>query len=274
MSPLHNCQIFLERRTLIMPIQTVDFKFKRGNKAGLGNLGIEDGSLIFTVDTEEFYVDIDDHRLTINGVVFYNTETEIKALTNPADKIYVAKNTRRILAYDKTNSKWIYLSSSGTAFGFCNSEAASQIKEVTLTEDFVLETGAIVVVKFANTNTFDSSVSTTIKLNVAGTGAKNIYYNNTAYPTGTNPTAFGTANMLIEYMYDGEYWVWMGCSRDANTTYENLTAGEIKTGTEEIGKLVTAKTFKQALDNCIWEGTKAQYDALTEIDPEVVYYIK
>lgn len=257
-----------------MPIQTVDFKFKRGNKQGLGNLGIEDGSLIFTVDTEEFYVDIDNQRLTINGVVFYNTEADIKALTNPGDKVYVAMNTRRILTYSRTDSKWIYLSSSGTVYGLCNDEGSSQIKSVTLADDFVLETGAIIVVKYANTNTFDATVSNPIKLNVGGTGAKNIYYNNSSNPLGLNPTAFGTAGMLIEYMYDGEYWVWMGCSRDANTTYENLTAGEIKTGTEEIGKLVTAKTFKQALDNCIWEGTKAQYDALAEIDPEVVYYIK
>ena len=93
-----------------MPTQLpVDFRFKRGTKDGLNHLAIDNGSLNFTVDTKEFYVDIDDRRLAITSVEFYNTEAEIKALTNIGDKMYVALDTKRILAFDKDTSEWIYL---------------------------------------------------------------------------------------------------------------------------------------------------------------------
>ena len=67
--------------------------------------------------------------------------------------------------------------------------------------------GTIVGVKFSNSNTAGST-STPVTLNVNGTGAKQIYYNNAAY-TGTSNQVCGYANRVTYYMYDGTHWVWM-----------------------------------------------------------------
>ena len=85
------------------------FSFRRGKKAGINHTPVKNGSLNFTTDTEEMYVDIDDKRLNISGVKFLNTEAEIRALPVIGDKIYVARDTGKIMAYDSDNG-WVYLS--------------------------------------------------------------------------------------------------------------------------------------------------------------------
>ena len=114
--------------------------------------------------------------------------------------------------YDLTDGRGMFV-------GACSSSAASQTKEVSVSVDqnFVLRAGAVVAVKFANTNTYNATASAPCKLNINGTGAKNIYYAGSATPTGTNATAFGTANYYHYYIYDGTYWVWNGYSRETPT---------------------------------------------------------
>ena len=114
--------------------------------------------------------------------------------------------------YDLTDGRGMFV-------GACSSSAASQTKEVSVSVDqnFVLRAGAVVAVKFANTNTYNATASAPCKININGTGAKNIYYAGSATPTGTNTTAFGTANYYHYYIYDGTYWVWNGYSSEANT---------------------------------------------------------
>ena len=104
-------------------------------------------------------------------------------------------------------------------YGTCSTAAATQTKEVTVSADqnFRLHVGARVTVKFSNSNTYSATASAPCKLNVNSTGAKNIYYNNTATPTGTNTTAFGYANRIASYIYDGTYWVWDGMGSEADT---------------------------------------------------------
>lgn len=104
-------------------------------------------------------------------------------------------------------------------YGTCSTAAATQTKEVTVSVDqnFRLHVGARVTVKFSNSNTYSATASAPCKLNVNSTGAKNIYYNNTATPTGTNTTAFGYANRIASYIYDGTYWVWDGMGSEADT---------------------------------------------------------
>ena len=125
----------------------VDFKFKRGTRDGVNHTPINNGSLIFATDTQEFFVDIDDQRLVISGVEFYPTENDIKSIEVPGDKLYVAFNTRRILTYNRTTSEWIYVSGGGIAIGECLSESDEQNKIVTLEGDFVLEEGALLAIK-------------------------------------------------------------------------------------------------------------------------------
>lgn len=102
-------------------------------------------------------------------------------------------------------------------YGTCSTSASTQIKVVTLstTTGWELAAGTVVAVKFTYTNTYNSTTSSPCQLNVNSTGAKNIYYGNTATPTGTNPLAFGRANCVNQYVYDGTNWVWCGTSADA-----------------------------------------------------------
>ena len=116
-------------------------------------------------------------------------------------------------------------------FATCTTEAATKDKVATISgvEDYVLRVGAIVGVKFTNTNTFNASATAGyVTLNVNGTGAKNIWWNNTGSPTGTNTKAFGYANRTIYYMYDGTYWVFLSASTDDNSTgYLSYTATSV-----------------------------------------------
>lgn len=123
-------------------------------------------------------------------------------------------------------------------YGTCSTAAATQTKEVTVSADqnFRLHVGARVTVKFSNSNTYSATASAPCKLNVNSTGAKNIYYNNTATPTGTNTTAFGYANRIASYIYDGTYWVWDGMGSEADTR-------DFKMGTTRSGAIANILYF-------------------------------
>ena len=108
--------------------------------------------------------------------------------------------------------------------GTCATAAGEKNKIVTCA-NFVLYTGAIIAVKFTYTNSFSATAANPITLNVNNTGAKNIYYNNTGAPTGTNTIAFGIASYYHYYIYDGTYWVYLSRSTDADTTYTNQSLG-------------------------------------------------
>lgn len=110
-------------------------------------------------------------------------------------------------------------------YATCSTAAATKDKVASLTgtRTFELITGTVVGVKFTNTNTYSATSDSHVTLNVSATGAKNIYYAN-ALPTGTNTTAFGRANYVNYYMYDGTNWVWMSSSTDNNTTYSSQAA--------------------------------------------------
>ena len=107
-------------------------------------------------------------------------------------------------------------------FGTCDLQTANQIKVVTISADqnFVLEKGIAIHVKFDADNTYSATAGNPIKLNVNNTGAKEVYYGN-GFPTGTNTTAFGRINYVNQYIYDGTYWVWQGSSIDNNTAQVN-----------------------------------------------------
>lgn len=140
-----------------------------------------------------------------------------------------------LTAHDGNNRKSFY--------GTCSTDAGTAAKVVTLAESAGwpgLVAGVIVGVKFTNTNTYSNVTTSPITLNVNSAGAKNIWYASThsgAGNTGANTTAYGRANYINYYMYDGTYWVWMSSSVDNNTTYTAATAapGDITTGTASAG---------------------------------------
>lgn len=159
--------------------------------------------------------------------------------------------------YKKAASKiWDYIkskiqaSSNEVAYGTCTTAAGTATKVVTLDTagNWTLKKGCRVCVKFTNTNTFSATAESPCKLNVNNTGAKNIYWGSSGNPTGTNTTAFGRANYINEYVYDGTYWVWCGSSADNNTTYSNMTTSELLTGTATSQRTMRADYTKAGIE--------------------------
>lgn len=91
------------------------------------------------------------------------------------------------------------LDSIGGSFCTCSTAAATAAKTASLS-NFILKTGAQVAVKFTYANTASSPT-----LNVNGTGAKSIYYHNSAIPA-----AMLMAGGVYFMVYDGSRWQLLG----------------------------------------------------------------
>ena len=130
-------------------------------------------------------------------------------------------------------------------YGTCTGQAANQTKAIVVdsSQGFALTAGIILFVKFDANNTYSATAEAPVKLNVNSTGAMNIYYGASNAPTGTNTTVFGRANYVNQYYYDGTDWVWSGSSADNNTTYSNMSANELTTGTATTGRSISAKVL-------------------------------
>ena len=113
-----------------------------------------------------------------------------------------------------------------THYGVCSTAASLQTKTVSCT-GFSLTTGARILVKFTNGNTYTTLVSTTLKLNVNSTGAKDIKYHglniNTLYHNITT-------NEVIEFVYDGTNYNIVGILGDGSVNVGlNTTSTEVDT---------------------------------------------
>lgn len=130
-------------------------------------------------------------------------------------------------------------------YGTCTTAADTAAKVVTVSadQDFKLTVGALVMVKFSETNT-----ASNVTLNVNSTGAKSIYYANVVY-TSTSSTACGYANTHNIYMYNGSYWVWVGHGSDSNTTYSAMSVAEGKTATATSSRSMRADYLKQIIQH-------------------------
>lgn len=102
-------------------------------------------------------------------------------------------------------------------YGVCSTAADTAAKTVTV-DNFSLETGAVVIVKFSNANSASSPT-----LNVNGTGAKPMYrYGTTAMSTSASTSGW-SAGAVQMFTYDGTGWI-----RDfwTNSTYSNASLGQ------------------------------------------------
>lgn len=108
-----------------------------------------------------------------------------------------------------------------SAYATCSTAGDQQIKVASIADPtWNLRVGVVVGVKFSNTNTYSSTTANPIKLNINNTGAKNIWYDTThsgAGNTGTNTTAYGYADRISYYMYDGTYWCWISFGKESDT---------------------------------------------------------
>ena len=107
------------------------------------------------------------------------------------------------------------------AYATCETVAATAEKVVTVLGDdkWTLESGRVVMVYFTTSNS-----ASNVTLNVNGTGAYPLWYNNAEY-TSTGTAYTGYAKRVINYMFNGTHWVWVGASYDSNTTYKNVSLG-------------------------------------------------
>lgn len=94
-------------------------------------------------------------------------------------------------------------------YGTCSTAASTAAKTTTIT-GAVLETGAMVAVKFTNANTAANPT-----LNVSSTGAKSIYQYGTTAIGGSANTSW-KAGAVVIFVYDGSGWVSMSAPRAAN----------------------------------------------------------
>lgn len=136
------------------------------------------------------------------------------------------------------------LDNSNVAYGTCSTAAGTAEKAVVLNGNakWSLRTGSIIMVKFDVSNT-----ASNVTLNVNGTGAYPIWYNNAEY-TSTGTAYTGYANRTITYMFNGTHYVWITASYDANSTYTNAALGQgyatCSTAASTTAKVGTLSSYK------------------------------
>lgn len=103
-----------------------------------------------------------------------------------------------------------------THYATCSTASGTAAKAATIQNgNFTLETGARVAVKFTAANNVTSAT-----LNVNSTGAKTIRWRNANLAS----TQYWTANQIVDFIYDGTYWVVNGAIKDNNTTYSAVSS--------------------------------------------------
>ena len=79
----------------------------RGLGSSLSSTPVVDGKIRFATDTQELYIDFGVARIAITDVIKGKTESQIKALNPPLNKIYLSSDTLKLLY--KSGNNWITL---------------------------------------------------------------------------------------------------------------------------------------------------------------------
>ena len=114
---------------------------------------------------------------------------------------------------DFTDAKKTKLNKISGYYGTSSTSATTAAKVVTC-ENFVLETGAVIYVKFTNANSYNGTAT----LNVNNTGAKDI----ARVGTTTTTRYYWSSGEVVGFVYDGTNYVMMERGT-ASTTYYGLT---------------------------------------------------
>ena len=150
-----------------------------------------------------------------------------------------------------------------TAYGECNTPAATQVKTVNMT-GFYLTTGVTIRVKFTYNNTSSSAP----QLNVNGTGAKPIKLYGTTDAGTADETTGWQAGSIISFTYDGTNWV-RERGYNTNTTY--TFDGTYNSSTNKAATVSTVTNAINNLDvsNISGFGTGKTLKTLTETDGKI-----
>lgn len=136
---------------------------------------------------------------------------------------------------------------------FCKCETAAATAEKVVTPYKStsklrgLRYGQMIAVTFANTNS-----ASNVKLNVDGTGAKDIYYNTSVY-TGNNQDICGYSYRTSYYIYDGTHWRWLGVDRIIDTVRPGTYYGTCSSAANAQEKAVTVSdtSFSMAVGTIV-----------------------
>lgn len=179
--------------------------------------------------------------MAVNKVV-YGTETLIDLTDDTATEVDVASGKKFHLANGVQATGTASVGGTqNTWYGTCPTGATSQTKVVTTSSgDFSLETGSMVRVKFTNAQTYNGG----IKLDVDGTGAKNVM------KQGTTATVryFFLAGEVVDFVYDGTNYIAVN-EGIATTTYYGVTKLSSATNSTSDAMAATPAAVKAAYDH-------------------------
>lgn len=148
-----------------------------------------------------------------------------------------------------------------TRFVSCTTAQATAAKVVSITSGtFSLESGARLLVNFANTNT-----ASTPTLNVNGTGAKYIYYNGSPLSSATTK---GLLSGLVDLVYDGFKWNIAGLSPHLHdgsevtklTGYSKASTSAAIATTDSLNTALGKLEYKADLGKSAYDLVAAAYD--------------
>ena len=179
--------------------------------------------------------------MAVNKVV-YGTETLIDLTDDTATEVDVASGKKFHLANGVQATGTASVGGTqNTWYGTCPTGATSQTKVVTTSSgDFSLTTGSMVRVKFTNAQTYNGG----IKLDVDGTGAKNVM------KQGTTATVryFFQAGEVVDFVYDGTNYIAVN-EGIATTTYYGVTKLSSATNSTSAAMAATPAAVKAAYDH-------------------------
>lgn len=137
----------------------------------------------------------------------------------------------------------------------CSTNADVSEKILTTNDNFELREGVVIVYKPSITN-----VANNVTLNINNTGAKQIWYRWSIY-SGSGNLFTGYKDVPIYYIYDGNYWVWIGASNDNDTITGTETT--IEAGVNDT-KFATRQSVRNYVDNH-HDDTKADKSEISDV---------
>ena len=172
-------------------------KMEQKKVNGQPEVPLEEGSVYFAVDTTnhigKIVYDVSDGHGGVDRIVM-GTQVEL------ADEAILAYDAEKLQTARAIDGVAFNGTVEITHYGTCNTAANVAAKTVSC-DNFVLDTGSRIIVKFNNTNT-----ATAPTLNVNNTGAKPIYYrgNPISPDIGPEENSISTlvANGTYEFIYD------------------------------------------------------------------------
>lgn len=161
------------------------FRVSKGVQSALANTDIAEGTLRFTTDTHELYVDIDDAtRVHISSFITIATESALANISAPiTSKLYYVTETNLLYHYNSAKLEWEPLGK-GIYAELDTNGAVSKANTLTNSRTFTF-TGDV-----TGSGSFDGSDDVSIKFTLANSGVTAGSYGEEADKTLSNGEAF------------------------------------------------------------------------------------